>query len=68
MHFIKHFINKYGVFVGGGSLATVLVSFVLMAYVTRGIVLIFIPLVIFWFVAMELSKYYLDKKHNRKDK
>lgn len=65
MNFIKHFINKYGVLVGGGSLAVLLISLILTVYITRGLILILVPIFIVWFIGMEVITYYLDNK-NRK--
>lgn len=65
MNFIKHFINKYGVLVGGGSLAILLISLILAVYITRGLILILVPAAVVWFVAMELMTYYIDNR-NRK--
>ena len=42
MNFIKYFINKYGVLVGGGSLAILLISLILAVYITRGLILILV--------------------------
>lgn len=66
MNFVKHFINKYGVLVGGGSLAILLVSLILTVYITRGLILILVPIFIFWFIGMEVITYYVDKKHTRR--
>ena len=66
MNFIKHFINKYGVLVGGGSLAILLITVVLLTYITRGLILILVPVIIFWFVVIELVTYIENKKHPKR--
>lgn len=65
MNFIKYFINKYGVLVGGGSLAILLISLILAVYITRGLILILVPIFIVWFIGMEVITYYVDNR-NRK--
>lgn len=65
MNFINHFINKYGVLVGGGSLAILIVSLVLLIYATRGIILLLLPVAITFFVILELLDYFIEGK-NRK--
>lgn len=65
MNFIKYFINKYGILVGGGSLAILLISLILAVYITRGLILILVPIFIVWFIGMEVITYYVDNR-NRK--
>lgn len=65
MNFIKHFINKYGVLVGGGSLAIVLVSAVLLVYATRGVILVLVPAAVMFFIVLELLDYFIEGR-NRK--
>lgn len=57
MKFVKWFTDKYGIMIGGGSLLIVFLSFVGLAVVTRGFVLIIIPLVLFAFVANEFLRF-----------
>ncbi len=65
MNFIKHFINKYGVLIGGGSLAVILISAVLLVYITRGAVLILVPIGVVFFILFELIEYFQEGR-NRK--
>lgn len=65
MNFIKWFVNKYGILMGGGALLIVALSFVGLAVVTKGLILILIPLVIFWFVVMEFIQYFFSSDYNR---
>jgi hypothetical protein len=60
-------VNKYGVLVGGGSLAVLLISAILATYITRGLILVLVPLFVVWFVGMEIIQYVLDKKYSRKE-
>jgi hypothetical protein len=60
-------VNKYGVLVGGGSLAVLLISAILATYITRGLILVVVPLFVVWFVGMEVIQYVLDKKYSRKE-
>lgn len=65
MNFIKYFINKYGVLVGGGSLAVILVGSLLLVYITRGAVLILVPIGVVFFILFELIEYFQEGR-NRK--
>jgi hypothetical protein len=60
-------VDKYGILVGGGSLAVLVVSTILAIYVTRGLILILVPITVFWFIGYEVIQYVLDKKYGRKD-
>jgi hypothetical protein len=60
-------VNKYGILVGGGSLAVLLISAILATYITRGLILVVVPLFVVWFVGMEVIQYVLDKKYSRKE-
>ena len=65
MDFIKWYVNKYGLILGGGSLLIVALSFIGLAVVTKGIILILIPLAVFWFVVVEFIGYSVDKDYDR---
>lgn len=65
MNFIKWFVNKYGILMGGGSLVVLVMSFVGLAVATKGLILILIPLAIFWFVVMEFIQYFFEGNNNR---
>lgn len=65
--FCKYMVDKYGILVGGGSLAVLVVSTILAIYVTRGLILILVPITVFWFIGYEVIQYVLDKKYDRKD-
>jgi hypothetical protein len=65
MDFIKWYVNKYGLMLGGGSLLIVALSFIGLAVVTKGIILILIPLAVFWFVVVEFIGYSVDKDYDR---
>lgn len=65
MDFIKWYVNKYGLMLGGGSLLIVALSFIGLAVVTKGIILILIPLAVSWFVVVEFIGYSVDKDYDR---
>lgn len=60
MGFIKWYIDKYGIMLGGGSLVILFLFFVLVAIFTRGAILILIPIGIGVFVFLEMFDYYTD--------
>lgn len=62
MEFVKWFVNKYGIMIGGGSLIILFLFFVFLSVFTKGAILIFIPLLIFIFVVSELFDFYTRKR------
>ena len=65
MNFIKWYVDRHGVLLGVGSLLIVALSFVGLAVVTKGMILVLIPLGIFWYVVMEIIQYCFRGDSNR---
>jgi hypothetical protein len=63
MKFIKWFIDKHGILIGGGTLMILFLTLVALSVFTRGFILIFVPIGLLVFVVSELFEY--SVKRNR---
>lgn len=62
MEFIKWFVNKHGILVGGGSLVIVFLFVVGLAVMTRGMILVIVPILLAYFVGLNLLDYFSKDK------
>lgn len=62
MNFIKWFIDRHGVIFGGSMIAIAFVTFCLLTYVTKGLILIFVVMGVFAFIIWELIEYFNKPK------